>query len=292
MNTDKHRKEEKQFKPKTCHLLFLCVYLWLVYGENPIMSPSRDPCDLTGRRALVTGASRGIGVAVAAALAQRGAAVAITGRKLENLNAAAGQLQSTGAGVRSFVCNQGDPEAISRLFAQLDQATFVPDIVVINAATNPVFGPLTDLDLDAWRKIVDVNLTGALLTAQAAARRMLSQHRGSIIFMASIAGIDPLPGLGAYSVSKAGLLGLMRAMAKELGPSGIRVNAIAPGLIETRFAAALFQDRTAYERLIGRTPLGRHGQPDDIAGTVVFLASDAAAYVTGQVLIVDGGGRM
>ncbi len=256
------------------------------------MSPTRDPFDLTGRRALVTGASRGIGLAVSAALAQRGAAVAITGRKPENLTAAASQLQSTGADVRPFVCHQGDPESISHLFALLDQATFVPDIVVINAATNPVYGPLLDLDLDAWRKILDVNLTGALLTAQAAARRMVSQRRGSIIFMASIAGIDPLAGLGAYSVSKAGLLGLMRALAKELGPSGIRVNAIAPGLIETRFSAAVFQNQTAYEQIIGRTPLGRHGQPDDIASAVVFLASDAAAYVTGQVLIVDGGGRM
>lgn len=256
------------------------------------MSATRDPFDLTGRRALVTGASRGIGLAVAAALIQRGAAVAITGRKADNLAAAVGQLQSTGAEVRSFVCHQGDAEAISQLFAQLDQATFAPDIVVINAATNPVFGPLLDLDLDAWRKIVDVNLTGALLTAQAAARRLAPQHRGSIIFMASIAGIDPLPGLGAYSISKAGLLGLMRALAKELGPSGVRVNAVAPGLIETRFSAALFQDRAAYERIISQTPLGRHGQADDIGGAVVFLASDAAAYVTGQVLIVDGGGRM
>jgi NAD(P)-dependent dehydrogenase (short-subunit alcohol dehydrogenase family) len=177
---------------------------------------------LTGRRALVTGASRGIGLAVAAALAQRGASVAITGRKLENLTAAVAHLQSAGADVHPFVCHQGNPEAISQLFSQLDQATFIPNIVVINAATNPVYGPLLDLDLDAWRKILDVNLTGALLTVQAAARRMVSQDRGSIVFMASIAGIDPLTGLGAYSVSKAGLLGLMRALAKELGPNGIR----------------------------------------------------------------------
>jgi NAD(P)-dependent dehydrogenase (short-subunit alcohol dehydrogenase family) len=256
------------------------------------MFATRDPFDLTGRRALITGASRGIGLAVASALAERGAAIAITGRKSENLNTAADQLQSTGADVRSFVCHQGDPGAISHLFEQLDQATFAPDIVVINAATNPVFGPLVDLDLDAWRKVLDVNLTGALLTAQAAARRMLPQRRGCVLFMASLAGIDPFAGLGAYSVSKAGLLCLMRTLAKELGPSGIRVNAVAPGLIETRFSAALFQDRAAYERIIGQTPLGRHGQPEDIGGAVVFLASDAASYVTGQVLIVDGGARM
>jgi NAD(P)-dependent dehydrogenase (short-subunit alcohol dehydrogenase family) len=256
------------------------------------MAPARDPFDLTGRRALVTGASRGIGFAVAEALARRGACVALTGRKAENLTAAVAQLRAAGADVHSFVCHQGDPAAISKLFEQLDSAAFQADIVVVNAATNPVLGPLADLDLVAWRKILDVNLTGALVTAQAAARRMLPSKRGSIIFVASIAGIDPLPGLGAYSVSKAGVLGLMRALAKELGASGIRVNAVAPGLIETRFSAALFQNRTAYEGIIGSTPLGRHGQPDDITGAVVFLASEAAAYVTGQVLIVDGGGRV
>jgi dehydrogenase/reductase SDR family protein 4 len=256
------------------------------------MSPARDAFDLTGRRALITGASRGIGLAVAEALAQRGASVALTGRKADSLNAAVQQLQSKGVDARSFVCHQGDAAAIGNLFAQLDTAGFTADIVVINAATNPVLGPLLDLDLDAWRKIMEVNLTGALLTAQAAARRLLPQRRGSIVFMASIAGINPLPGLGAYSVSKAGVLGLMRALAKELGPAGIRVNAVAPGLIETRFSAALFQDRAAYEGIVGHTPLGRHGQPEDVCGAVVFLASEASAYVSGQVLIVDGGGRV
>jgi NAD(P)-dependent dehydrogenase (short-subunit alcohol dehydrogenase family) len=256
------------------------------------MPPARDPFDLTGRRALITGASRGIGLAAAEALTQRGASVAITGRKADSLTAAAEQLQRSGAEVRPFVCHQGDPAAVAHLFEQLDKANFQSDIVVINAATNPVLGPLVDIDLDAWHKIVAVNLTGALLTAQAAARRMLPRQSGSLIFMASIAGIDPLPGLGAYSVSKAGMLGLMRALAKELGASGVRVNSVAPGLIETRFSAALFQDRAAYERIVAQTPLGRHGQPDDLGGAVVFLASDASSYVTGQVLIVDGGGRM
>ena len=131
------------------------------------MTPARDPFDLTGRRVLVTGASRGIGLAAAAALAQRGAAVAITGRKADSLHTAAEQLRHLGTDVRPFVCHQGDAAAISHLFEQLDRATFTPDIVVINAATNPVLGPLVDLDLDAWRKILDVNLTGVLLTAQA-----------------------------------------------------------------------------------------------------------------------------
>jgi NAD(P)-dependent dehydrogenase (short-subunit alcohol dehydrogenase family) len=251
-----------------------------------------DPFNLTGRKALITGASRGIGLAVARALAQRGAAVALTARKPEGIQAAAEQLRAEGCDALGIVSHQGDPAAIQDLFAQLDAAGFVADIAVINAATNPVMGPLLDIDLDAWRKILDVNLTGALLTAQAAAVRMRSKGRGSLIFIASIAGIDPLRGLGAYSVSKAGLLGLMRVLAKELGSAGVRVNAVAPGLIETRFSSALLQDRARYESLMRDVPLGRHGQPDDVAGAVLFLASDAAAYITGQVLVIDGGGRV
>jgi NAD(P)-dependent dehydrogenase (short-subunit alcohol dehydrogenase family) len=257
-----------------------------------MIAGSADVFDLGGRRALVTGASRGIGLAVAEALVRRGAEVAITGRKADTLAAAAEQLRAGGARVTPVAAHQGDPAAVAALFGQLDAAGFRADVVVVNAATNPVMGPLLDLDLGAWQKILDVNLTGALLTAQAAVKRMLPQRRGSVVFMASIAGIDPLPGLGAYGVSKAGLLGLMRALAKELGPHGIRVNALAPGLVETRFSAALFQDRAGYEQLIAHTPLGRHGQPADVAGAAVFLAADASAYVTGQVLVVDGGGRV
>jgi NAD(P)-dependent dehydrogenase (short-subunit alcohol dehydrogenase family) len=256
------------------------------------MPTPNDPFDLTGRKALITGATRGIGLAVAVALARRGAAVAITGRKADALAEVVSGLQNQGIAARGLVCNQGDPAAVRSLFEQLDGSDFPVDVAVVNAATNPVMGPLLDIDLDAWRKILDVNLTGALLTAQAAGTRMRSRGRGSLIFMASIAGIDPMPGLGAYSVSKSGMLGLTRVLAKELGPAGVRVNAIAPGLVETRFSAALFRDRPSYEALMRATPLGRHGQPEDIAGAAVFLASDASAYMTGQVLLIDGGGRV
>jgi len=251
-----------------------------------------DLFDLTGRKALVTGASRGIGLAIARGLGRQGASVVLTGRKADTLAAAAAQLRAEGIQAQSIVCHQGDPGAIQALFGQLDQSGQPAEIVVINAATNPVMGPLLETDLAAWQKILDVNVTGALLTAQHAARRMLLGSKGSLIFIASVAGLDPMPGIGAYSISKASLIGLMKVLAKELGPSGIRVNAVAPGLVETRFSAALFQDRYNYERFIAQTPLGRHGQPEDVVGAAIFLASDASAYVTGQTLLVDGGSRV
>lgn len=245
--------------------------------------------DLKSRVALVTGASRGIGLAIARSLGQHGATVTLTARKADALQTAVSQLQAEGIRAASEVCHQGDPASIASLF---DRLTPSPDVVVINAATNPVYGPLLDLERESWQKILDVNLTGAFLTAQHAARRMITKGGGSIVFIASVVGIEPMPGLGGYSVSKAGLLGLMRALARELGPHKIRVNAIAPGLIETKFASALFEDQQAYSHFVENTALKRHGQPNDVAGVAVFLASEAAAYVTGQVLIVDGGGRM
>ena len=256
------------------------------------MTESANLFDLTGRRVLVTGASRGIGLAIAAELAQRGAALAITGRKSETLQAAAEQLRSNGVEALPIVCHQGDPAAIAKLFEQLDARQFTPDVVVVNAGINPVMSPLLETDPGVWQKILDVNLTGALVTAQHALRRMVARGRGAVLFISSIAGIDPLPGLGAYSVSKAGLLGLMRALAKEVGGRGVRVNALAPGLIETRFSAALFEDRVGYEKFLASIPLGRHGQPQDLVGAAVFLVSDASAYITGQVLVVDGGSRV
>lgn len=248
--------------------------------------------DLTDRRALVTGGSRGIGLAIAQALGEHGATLTITGRKVDSLQAATVQLRQAGVLAQPFTCHQGEPDAIRDLFRSLDSRGWTPDVVVINAATNPVLGPLLDLDLAAWEKVLAVNLTGALVTAQEAGRRMQKAGKGSLIVVASIAGIDPVPDLGAYSISKAGVIGMMKALAKELGASGVRVNAIAPGLVETKFSAALLADPERYRQMMGHVPLGRHGQPGDVAGAAVFLASDASGYITGQVLVVDGGGRV
>jgi NAD(P)-dependent dehydrogenase (short-subunit alcohol dehydrogenase family) len=244
--------------------------------------------DLTGTRALVTGATRGIGLAIARALCEAGARVALTGRKLDSAQQAAASLSALPASALGYACHQGDPAAITRLFADLARDQALPECVVINAATNPVMGPLVEIAPEAWNKILEVNLTGAFETA----RQAVQHGARCIVFIASVAGLEPLPGLGAYSVSKAGLLGLMRVLARELGPQGVRVNALAPGLIETRFAAALFADTVSYQEWMRRVPLGRHGQPDDIAGVATFLCSPAAAYLTGQTIVVDGGGRV
>jgi NAD(P)-dependent dehydrogenase (short-subunit alcohol dehydrogenase family) len=250
-----------------------------------------DLFDLSSRRALVTGASRGIGLAIAEAFADRGADIVITGRKAETLDVAAASLRSKGGKVTPLACHQGEPASIDKLFQQLDKQGFTADIAVINAATNPTYGPLVETEPAAWQKVLDVNLTGAWLTARQAGRRMVAQGKGTLIFMASLAGLDPFRGLGAYNISKAGVIALTKTLAKELAPK-VRVNAIAPGLIETRFSAALFEDREAYQQVIAGTPLGRHGQPEDVVGAAIFLASEASAYVTGQVLVVDGGARM
>jgi NAD(P)-dependent dehydrogenase (short-subunit alcohol dehydrogenase family) len=163
------------------------------------------------------------------------------------------------------------------------------DVLVNNAATNPQFGPLLDADLDVVRKIFDTNAIAALRLTQLAVDAWMRGSGGSVINMASVAGIKPEPLTGAYNMSKAALIALTRTLARELGPAGIRVNAIAPGLVETKFASVLVETQTIHDHIVGQTALGRHAQPDEIAGAALYLASDASAFVTGSVLVIDGG---
>lgn len=248
--------------------------------------------DLQGKRTLVTGASRGIGEAIAAAFAQSGAKVAITGRKLESLAPVAARLREMGGEVLSIACHNGRAEDREQLFQTIQSTWGGLDILVNNAATNPVMTPLAETSLEVWDKIQATNVAGPLDLIQKFAPGMAQQGSGSVINIASVAGIEPAPGLGAYSASKAALLMITKVLAKELGPKGIRCNAIAPGLIETKFSEALFLSKRHYDHFIQNVPLGRHGQPEEIVEAVCFLASQGSSYMTGQVLVIDGGSRV
>jgi NAD(P)-dependent dehydrogenase (short-subunit alcohol dehydrogenase family) len=248
--------------------------------------------DLTGRRAIVTGASRGIGEAIALRLARNGARVALVSRKAEGLNGVAEQLKKLGAASLVITANMNRAEDVVAIVPQVVAAWGGVDILVNNAATNPVFGPIVDLPQEAWDKTMSTNVTGPFLLSREAAREMAKQSSGVIVNIASTGGLEPSPMLGAYSVSKAAIIMLTKVMAVELGGSGIRVNCIAPGLVETRFAEVLVKTPEIHDAYVRRAALGRHGQPHEIATAAHFLASDASAYMTGQVVVIDGGTRM
>jgi len=248
--------------------------------------------DLTGKRAIVTGASRGIGEASAIRLARNGARVALVSRKRDGLEAVAAKLSELSAESLVITANMNRPEDVEAIAPRVMEAWGGIDILVNNAATNPVFGPLVDLPLEAWDKVMMTNVTGPFLLSRDVGREMVKQASGVIVNIASTGGIEPSPMLGAYSVSKAAVIMLTKTFAVELGRSGIRVNCIAPGLVETRFADVLVNTPEIHEAYVKRAALGRHGQPDEIASAVHFLASDASAYMTGQVVVLDGGTRM
>jgi NAD(P)-dependent dehydrogenase (short-subunit alcohol dehydrogenase family) len=245
---------------------------------------------LDDRVAVVTGASRGIGRAIALGLARAGAHVVLTARKQPDLDAVAHEVTALGRRALPVTGHMGRRPDIDRLFdATLAEFRRV-DILVNNAATNPVFGPLIDIPEDAWDKIMALNVKGYLFAAQRAARAMTAAGKGAIVNVSSTGGVRASPGLGAYSVSKAAVIMLTRVLARELAPMGVRVNAIAPALIETRFSEALWKTPEILERYLAATPMGRTGQPEEVAGAVVYFCSDAASYVTGQTLVLDGGG--
>jgi dehydrogenase/reductase SDR family protein 4 len=243
--------------------------------------------DLSGKVALVTGSTRGIGRSIAEELARAGAKVVISSRKAESCDAVLADFRKEGLEAMAKACNVSRKEELRALVDAAMAKWGRIDIVVANAATNPYYGPLTDIGDEAFDKIFANNLKSVLWLAGMTLPGMKSG--GSFILVGSIGGLIANTVIGAYGMSKAAGHHLVRNLAAEWGPKNVRVNAIAPGLIKTEFARALWEDEKRAAERVSNTPLRRLGEPRDIGGIAVFLASDAAAFITGQVIVADGG---
>ena len=244
---------------------------------------------LQGKVALVTGGGRGIGKAITQRLAAAGANVVIAIRKLENLEATAKEFAALPGKIIPLACHVGRKEQLENLVKETEARLGPVDILVNNSATNIGQGPALETTDDMLDKMVEVNIKSAFRLVRLVVPRMMERRSGAIINIASIAGLRPQPGGLLYSFTKAGLLMLTRSWAQEFGPYNIRVNAIAPGLIQTEFSEFFWKNDKARLQFEKSTPLGRIGQSEEIAGMALYLASDEAAFVTGQVMVVDGG---
>jgi gluconate 5-dehydrogenase len=249
----------------------------------------RDCFDLSGQVALVTGASRGIGRAIAAGLGERGARVALVGRREEALREAAAEMAVAKGSVSTHAADVSREEEVIALREAVLAAHGTLDVLVNNAGVSPVYASLERTELNDWRQIVDVNLGGVYLCCRHLGKILLEKGRGSIINVSSVAGHVGLERQAAYSASKGGVEQLTRSLALEWAKQGVRVNAIAFGFIETDLTAGLRGNEYIAGKLLGRTPMGRFGTLEEVAGAAVFLASPAASFVTGASLAVDGG---
>ena len=241
---------------------------------------------LDGRVALVTGGTRGIGRAIVETYVAAGAAVCVLARKADELEETERAVRELGGTIVTVAGSAGEPEVIETAVARCVGELGGLDILVNNAATNPAFGPMIETEPAKVRKVLEVNLEGALLLCQSAWRAGMSEHGGVILNVASVGGLRPSPFIGIYNASKAALVLMTRQLALELGPK-VRVNALAPGLVKTHMARALWE--ADEEGIAARHPMRRIGAPDDVAGAALYLASDTAAWLTGAVLVIDGG---
>jgi len=250
--------------------------------------------DLSGKVALLTGASKGMGQAMATALAEHGATVVISARKQDRLDQAAAEINAAVGAARAVpvACNVGYKDQLAALVETTRAKAGPIDIVVGNAGVNPYYGPTSEIPDDAYEKTMSANVQANLWLAQLAVPDMIAKGSGSMMFTSSIGAFKPSVMLGTYGMSKLALIGLVRNLAAEFGPKGVRFNAICPGLVRTDFARELWDTPQVEERIRNDIPLRRLGEPEDFKGLAVFLASDASRYMTGQALTVCGGSNM
>lgn len=245
--------------------------------------------DLTGKVALVTGASRGIGESIAKLLAKYGAHVIVSSRKIDACQAVVDQIVQAGGSAQAFACHVGEMDQIESIFTAIKQQHGKLDILVNNAAANPYYGHIIDTDLQSFQKTVDVNIRGYFFMSSLGAKLMKHSHGGSIINVASVNGVIPGDLQGIYSITKAAVISMTQAFAKECAQFNIRVNALLPGGTDTKFASALVDNPAVLNKMMHHVPMKRVAQPDEMAGTVLYLASAASSYTTGAAINVDGG---